>query len=70
VPIPGTQWAERFNGPANHNDWHPVMTIDSQGNVYVAAETKNTTPGPAYAVEAVNSAVSILMYLSAAGAHS
>jgi hypothetical protein len=62
VSIPGTAWAERFNGPANHNDWHPLMTLDSQGNLYIAADTKSTTPGPTYGVEAVNTDIVTIKY--------
>jgi hypothetical protein len=33
VEIPGTQWAARFNGPANHNDRRPVLALDAHGTV-------------------------------------
>ncbi|HYG80501.1 MAG TPA: SBBP repeat-containing protein [Pyrinomonadaceae bacterium] len=62
VPVPGTEWAERFNGPANHNDRRPVMAVDSQGNVYVAAETKSLSPAPAYGIEDVNTDIVTIKY--------
>jgi hypothetical protein len=61
-PIPGTQWAARFNGPANENDRRPVMALDAQGNVYIAAETKSLTPPPPYGMEGVNCDIVTIKY--------
>src|SRR5687767_2678129 len=47
--VPGTTWAARFDGPARHTDRSPVMTIDSHGGVYVAAETRSLTDNPEFA---------------------
>lgn len=62
VEIPGTQWADRFNGPANHNDLRPVMALDAQGNVYITAETKSLEPAPAYGTEAINTDIVTIKY--------
>ncbi|MBE0433897.1 SBBP repeat-containing protein, partial [candidate division WOR-3 bacterium] len=29
------QWVQRYNGPANGDDWATSLAVDGQGNVYV-----------------------------------
>lgn len=43
VTVPGATWATRFDGPARDTERRPVMTLDTHGNVFVAAETKSLT---------------------------
>lgn len=62
VEIPGTQWAARFNGPANHDDRRPLMALDAHGNVYVAAETQSLTPAPAFGLEGNNTDIVTIKY--------
>jgi len=41
VTVPGTTWSVRFDGPARDTERRPVMILDAQGNVFIAAETRS-----------------------------
>lgn len=49
------QWAARFNGPFNNEDVGEAITVDAQGNVYVAGHTA-ATGGSDYIIIKYNSA--------------
>ena len=50
-------WINRFNGPANDNDFVNAMAIDTDGNIYVTGATGDSFSGssPNYATVAFNS---------------
>ncbi len=50
------QWAARFNGPGNGDDFANILTVDGVGNVYVTGHSFGTNGSPDYATIKYNSA--------------